>query len=154
APRLRDVAVPGQRTRRDAAAGRPPPGSNRGARARPHLAGTLCAGRRRARLVHRAAQRRPVPDDSPLPLDDVRGAGAAAHHRGLHAMIATAYQLLHLLLMLAAAPALTGLVRKVKALLLGRRGPPVLQPYRDLWRLLRKEAIVAESASVLFRVAP
>jgi len=69
-------------------------------------------------------------------------------------MIAAAYQLLHLLLMLAAAPALTGLVRKAKALLLGRRGPPVLQPYRDLWRLLRKEAIVAESASVLFRVAP
>jgi formate hydrogenlyase subunit 4 len=52
------------------------------------------------------------------------------------------------------APALTGFVRKVKARLLRRRGPPVLQPYRDLLRLLRKEAVVAESASWLFRVAP
>jgi len=69
-------------------------------------------------------------------------------------MTAVALQLLHLLLMLAVAPALTGLVRKVKALLLGRRGAPVLQPYRDIARLLRKEAIVADSASWLFRVAP
>ena len=30
----------------------------------------------------------------------------------------------------------------------------VLQPYRDLWRLMRKEAVVADNASWLFRVAP
>jgi formate hydrogenlyase subunit 4 len=55
---------------------------------------------------------------------------------------------------LALAPLLTGFVRKVKARLLRRRGPPLLQPYRDLLRLVRKEAVVAESASWLFRVAP
>lgn len=55
---------------------------------------------------------------------------------------------------LALAPLLTGVVRKVKARLLRRRGPPVLQPYRDLLRLLRKEAVIAESASWLFRVVP
>jgi formate hydrogenlyase subunit 4 len=54
----------------------------------------------------------------------------------------------------ALAPLLTGLVRKIKARLLRRRGPPVLQPYRELLRLLRKEAVVAQSASWLFRVAP
>ena len=37
---------------------------------------------------------------------------------------------------------------------MGRRGPAALQPYRDLWRLLRKEAVVADTASWLFRVAP
>jgi formate hydrogenlyase subunit 4 len=52
------------------------------------------------------------------------------------------------------APLLTGVIRKVKARLLRRQGPPVLQPYRDLLRLLRKDAIVAENASWLFRVAP
>jgi formate hydrogenlyase subunit 4 len=57
-------------------------------------------------------------------------------------------------LVLALAPLLTGFVRKVKARLLRRQGPSVLQPYRDLLRLLRKEAIVAENASWLFRVAP
>ncbi len=35
-----------------------------------------------------------------------------------------------------------------------RRGPSVLQPYRDLARLLRKEVVLAENASWLFRVAP
>ena len=59
-----------------------------------------------------------------------------------------------MLVVLAAAPLLAGYVRKVKAHLLGRRGPPLLQPYRDLLRLLRKEVVLAESASWLFRVAP
>ena len=44
-----------------------------------------------------------------------------------------------MLLVLMLAPLLTGVVRKVKARLLRRRGPPLLQPYRDLVRLLRKE---------------
>ena len=59
-----------------------------------------------------------------------------------------------MLLVLAAAPLLTGVVRKLKARLLRRRGASVLQPYRDLARLLRKEAVVAVSASWLFRLAP
>lgn len=57
-------------------------------------------------------------------------------------------------LVLLVAPLLTGLVRKVKARLQRRRGPPLLQPYRDLRRLLRKEVVLAENASWLFRVAP
>jgi formate hydrogenlyase subunit 4 len=57
-------------------------------------------------------------------------------------------------LVLLLAPLLTGLVRKVKARLLGRRGPSVIQPYRDLLRLLRKEVVLAENASWLFRVTP
>jgi formate hydrogenlyase subunit 4 len=57
-------------------------------------------------------------------------------------------------LVLLLAPLLTGFVRKVRARLLRRQGPPLLQVYRDLWRLLRKEAVMAESASWLFRMAP
>ncbi len=52
------------------------------------------------------------------------------------------------------APLLTGIVRLFKARLLRRRGPSLIQPYRDLVRLLRKEAVVAENASWLFRAAP
>ena len=59
-----------------------------------------------------------------------------------------------MLLVLLLAPLLTGFVRKVKARLLRRQGPPLLQPYRDLLRLIRKEAVVAENASWLFRIAP
>jgi len=59
-----------------------------------------------------------------------------------------------LLLVLALAPLFTGYVRKVKARLLRRRGPPVWQPYLDLARLLRKEVVLAENASWLFRAVP
>ena len=57
-------------------------------------------------------------------------------------------------LVLLLAPLLTGFVRKVKARLLRRRGASVIQPYRDLVRLLRKDVVLAEDASWLFRVAP
>ena len=57
-------------------------------------------------------------------------------------------------LVLLLAPLLTGVVRKLKARLLLRRGPSVIQPYRDLIRLLRKEVTLARNASWLFRVTP
>ena len=59
-----------------------------------------------------------------------------------------------MLFVLLLAPLLIGWVRIVKAQLLRRRGPPLLQPYRDIFKLLRKEVVLAESASWLFRVAP
>src|SRR5262249_61023831 len=59
-----------------------------------------------------------------------------------------------MLLVLLLSPLLTGFTRKVKARLLRRQGPPLLQPYRDLARLMRKEVVLAESASWLFRVIP
>jgi formate hydrogenlyase subunit 4 len=57
-------------------------------------------------------------------------------------------------LVLGLAPLLSGLTRKIRARLLRRQGPSVLQPYRDLLKLIRKEAVVAENASWLFRAAP
>jgi formate hydrogenlyase subunit 4 len=65
-----------------------------------------------------------------------------------------ATQLVQLALVLALAPLLTGVTRKVKARFLRRRGPPLVQPYRDLLKLIRKEAVIAENASWLFRSAP
>jgi formate hydrogenlyase subunit 4 len=69
-------------------------------------------------------------------------------------ILGLAIQALQMLVMLAAAPLLTGFVRKVKARALGRKGPPLIQPYRDLLRLIRKEAVIAENASWLFRATP
>jgi len=67
---------------------------------------------------------------------------------------AVLYQIVQMALVLALAPLLTGWVRLVKARLLGRRGPSLLQPYRDLLRLLRKEVVLAHNASWLFRSVP
>jgi len=63
-------------------------------------------------------------------------------------------QLAQAALVLALAPLLSGITRKIKARLLRRRGPSVVQPYRDLLKLIRKETVVAENASWLFRVIP
>ncbi len=65
-----------------------------------------------------------------------------------------AFQGAEMLLVLLLSPLLTGFVRRIKARLLRRQGPPLLQPYRDLVRLMRKEVVLAESASWLFRVIP
>ena len=59
-----------------------------------------------------------------------------------------------MVLVLLLAPLFTGFVRKVKARLLRRRGPPLAQPYFDLVRLMRKDVVLADSASWLFRVIP
>ena len=69
-------------------------------------------------------------------------------------MLDLAVQGVQMMLVLALAPLLLGFTRKVKARLLRRRGPPLLQPYRDLVRLARKEVVLAENASWLFRSAP
>ena len=65
-----------------------------------------------------------------------------------------AMQGLQMVLVLALAPLLVGFTRKVKARMLRRRGPPMLQPYLDLLRLIRKEAVIADNASWLFRAGP
>src|SRR4051812_23836248 len=63
-------------------------------------------------------------------------------------------QFCQMLIVLTLAPLLTGYVRKVKSRLLRRQGPPLLQPYRDLLRLVRKEVVLAQNASWVFRVTP
>jgi formate hydrogenlyase subunit 4 len=69
-------------------------------------------------------------------------------------IVAVIVQGAQMMLVLALAPLLTGFVRKVKARLVRRRGPPLLQPYRDLMKLLNKEVVLADNASWLFRVTP
>ena len=65
-----------------------------------------------------------------------------------------AIQGVQMMLVLALAPLLLGFTRKIKARLLRRQGPPLLQPYRDLIRLARKEVVMADNASWLFRAGP
>ena len=65
-----------------------------------------------------------------------------------------AVQLAQMTLVLITGPLLLGWVRTLKARLLRRRGPSPLQPYRDLLRLIRKEVVLADNASWLFRAAP
>jgi formate hydrogenlyase subunit 4 len=69
-------------------------------------------------------------------------------------MLDIVVQGVQMLLVLLLAPLLTGYVRKIKAQLVRRQGASMLQPYRDLLRLLRKEVVLADNASWLFRITP
>jgi formate hydrogenlyase subunit 4 len=60
----------------------------------------------------------------------------------------------HACLVLALPPLLLGTIGRVKALVAGRSGPPLLQPYRDLLRLLRKAAVYSRTTTWVFRAGP
>jgi formate hydrogenlyase subunit 4 len=61
---------------------------------------------------------------------------------------------IQVLVVTAGAPLLVGALRTLKARLVGRRGPRVLQPYANLAKLLRKEAVVSTTTSWIFRFTP
>jgi formate hydrogenlyase subunit 4 len=63
-------------------------------------------------------------------------------------------QLLQVLTIALGAPGLMGVIAKIEARLQGRRGPRVLQPYYDLAKLCRKEALAPSGASWFFLAAP
>jgi formate hydrogenlyase subunit 4 len=61
---------------------------------------------------------------------------------------------LHLTLLLLCAPLLQGVIVRVKALFAGRVGAPLLQPYYDLARLLRKECVFSRTTTWVFLAGP
>ncbi len=52
------------------------------------------------------------------------------------------------------APLIPGIINRVKAIFAGKRGPTILQPYYDIWRLLHKGFTYSSTTSLLFRIAP
>jgi len=84
--------------------------------------------------------------------------GPPGNHLGGCAMSAAlpipVIQLLQVLTVALGAPGVTGVIARVEARLQGRRGPRILQPYYDLAKLFRKEALAPEQASWFFLAAP
>jgi len=62
--------------------------------------------------------------------------------------------LVHLGVVLFLPPLLLGVINKTKAFFGGRRGPPLVQLYRDIWRLLRKDTVVSTTTTWVFRAGP
>lgn len=62
--------------------------------------------------------------------------------------------MLHPLLALILAPLLPGVIKRTKALFAGRNGPPLLQTYFDLWKLLRKGVVYSRTTTWVFRAGP
>ncbi len=57
-------------------------------------------------------------------------------------------------LALLLAPLMLGVINRTKAAFGGRRGPPLLQPYYDLRKLLGKGAVYSRTTSWVFRAGP
>jgi formate hydrogenlyase subunit 4 len=62
--------------------------------------------------------------------------------------------LLQLLLVIVASPLLLGVINKTKAFMAGRTGPPVLQPYWDIAKLLRKDSVISVTTTWVFLLGP
>jgi formate hydrogenlyase subunit 4 len=62
--------------------------------------------------------------------------------------------LVHIAFLLVMPPLLLGVINRTKALFAGRTGPPLLQPYYDLARLMRKGMVFSTTTTWIFRAAP
>ncbi len=65
-----------------------------------------------------------------------------------------AIQVLQVVVILAVAPLITGIIARVEAVIQQRKGPRILQPYFDIFKLLQKETVLPEPAGPVFRAAP
>lgn len=54
----------------------------------------------------------------------------------------------------ATSPLFIGIIRKIKAKLQNREGESILQPYRDIRKLMHKDEVISSDASWVFRYAP
>jgi formate hydrogenlyase subunit 4 len=64
------------------------------------------------------------------------------------------YNLLQVLFVLAFAPLYAGVLTRLKEMVQSKRGPSVVQPYRDIWKLFHKNQIVSDQTTWIFRVTP
>ncbi len=69
-------------------------------------------------------------------------------------MINVSYLIVQIVVIIAVAPLVNGIVKKIKALSQKRKGAPILQLYYDIFKLLKKSTVVSDSASWIFKAAP
>ena len=64
------------------------------------------------------------------------------------------YALLNTIFVILISPLFVSLIKKVKAYMQGRQGPPLLQTYYSLLKLLRKERVYSSNTSLIIRITP
>lgn len=62
--------------------------------------------------------------------------------------------LIQMLMMLAVAPMVNGIIKKIKALSQKRQGAPIYQLYSDLFKLITKDMVISTEASWVFKITP
>ena len=64
------------------------------------------------------------------------------------------YNVAQVLFVMAFAPLYAGVLSRLKEIIQSRRGPSVLQPYRDIWKLFHKDQILSEETTWIYRLTP
>lgn len=64
------------------------------------------------------------------------------------------FNLIQVLVVMAFAPLVSGVVTRLKEIIQSKRGPSIFQPYRDLWKLFHKDEVISAESSWLFRFTP
>lgn len=62
--------------------------------------------------------------------------------------------IIHLFLVMILSPLLMGIINRTKALFAGRKGQPLLQPYYDLFKLMKKGSVYSTTSTWVFRLGP
>jgi len=52
------------------------------------------------------------------------------------------------------APLIKGILNRIKENIQSKRGPSIIQPYRDIWKLFHKDEVISEQSSWIFRATP
>ncbi len=69
-------------------------------------------------------------------------------------VVAIVVKIAQALCILVAPPLMLGIVNRTKAKFAGRNGPPLLQPYYDIAKLLRKDSVFSRTTTWVFRAGP
>src|SRR5512140_2456394 len=64
------------------------------------------------------------------------------------------WSLLHIVLAMLLSPLLVSIINRTKAVFGGRQGQRLLQPYVDIYKLLRKGAVYSRTTTWVFRAGP
>jgi formate hydrogenlyase subunit 4 len=64
------------------------------------------------------------------------------------------FNLLQVVVVMACSPLVAGVIARLKEIIQSKRGPSILQPYRDLWKLFHKDEVVSAESSWIFRFTP
>ena len=64
------------------------------------------------------------------------------------------FNIVQVLVVMLFAPLVKGVLNRLKENVQSKRGPSIVQPYRDIWKLFHKDEVVSEQSSWIFRVTP
>jgi formate hydrogenlyase subunit 4 len=64
------------------------------------------------------------------------------------------FNLVQVIVVMAFAPLIKGILARLKENVQSKRGPSIFQPYRDIWKLFHKDEVVSEQSSWIFRLTP